>query len=173
MFHVDIMPVVTCFAYTLYHFHTFSGTNLLIRCHSVSSCFLLFFRFRKVLKEIFSKLDENRRALIFHRDNHGDRRRAGEAPEGTLTRARRGPTFGRSKGWCGPPRGPPMLPLRLYNPPTPKTLRTRIFSMKSSRAAAVVKPYSGGFLKLFSAPCRRGDQHRRALHHHACLRSDA
>ena len=27
------------------------------RCHSASSCFLLFFRFRKVLKEIFSELD--------------------------------------------------------------------------------------------------------------------
>ena len=50
-----------------------------------------------------------------------------------------------------------------------------LFSMKSSRAAAVVKPYSGGFLKLFPASCRRGDgdHHRRALHHHAGLWSDA
>ena len=32
MFHADIMPVVTCFAYTLQHFYTFLGTNLLTRC---------------------------------------------------------------------------------------------------------------------------------------------
>src|SRR3954451_8416618 len=34
----------------------FSGTNLLTRCHSASSCFLLFLCFRKVLHEIFLEL---------------------------------------------------------------------------------------------------------------------
>src|SRR3954451_19187357 len=35
----------------------FSGTNLLTRCHSVSSYFLLFLYFRKVVQEIFSELN--------------------------------------------------------------------------------------------------------------------
>src|SRR4051812_29898143 len=34
----------------------FSGTNLLTRCHSAISCFLLFLYFRKVIQEIFSEL---------------------------------------------------------------------------------------------------------------------
>ena len=38
-------------------FYAFSGTNLLTRCHSVSSLFSVVFGFRKPLKEIFSELD--------------------------------------------------------------------------------------------------------------------
>ena len=37
MFHAVIMLIATCFGCTLYYFYAFSGTNLLIRCHSVSS----------------------------------------------------------------------------------------------------------------------------------------
>jgi hypothetical protein len=36
------------------------GTNLLTRCHSASSYFLLFLYFRKVTQEIFSELDETK-----------------------------------------------------------------------------------------------------------------
>jgi hypothetical protein len=48
------------FRYTLWHFYAFSRTNLLMRCHSASSCFLLFLCFRKVTQEIFSELDETK-----------------------------------------------------------------------------------------------------------------
>jgi hypothetical protein len=41
-------------------FMHFFGTNLLTRCHSVSSCFLLFLYFRKVIQEIFSELDKTK-----------------------------------------------------------------------------------------------------------------
>ena len=102
------------------------GTNLLKRCHSATSYFLLFFLFRKVIKEISSELDENQWTSIFHRNIHGVRRRAREAPGGALTRARRGPTPGCVEGWCGPLGCPPIPPLRLYNPPAPKTLSTRV-----------------------------------------------
>ena len=51
------MPIATCFIYTFISFYTFSGTNLLTRCHSASSLFSAVFGFRKVLKEIFSELD--------------------------------------------------------------------------------------------------------------------
>src|SRR5215218_9188757 len=36
------MTIPTCFVHTLYRFDAFSGTNLLTRCRSASSCFLLF-----------------------------------------------------------------------------------------------------------------------------------
>ena len=126
MFHVDIIPIVTCFTYTSYHFYTFSGTNLLTRCHSASSFFLLFLYFRKAVKEIFSELDENQRRSLFHRHVHGVQRRDGEAPGGGHTWARRGPTACRAEGWCGPLGWPPTSPFRLFIPPVWKTLNTRV-----------------------------------------------
>jgi hypothetical protein len=58
MLHVCFTPIALCFIYTSCHFYAFSGTDLLTRCHSASSCFLLFLCFRKVTQEIFSELDE-------------------------------------------------------------------------------------------------------------------
>jgi hypothetical protein len=58
MHHACFTPIALCFVYTLWHFYAFSRTNLLTRCHSASSYFLLFLYFRKVIQEIFSELDE-------------------------------------------------------------------------------------------------------------------
>jgi hypothetical protein len=41
-------------------FYAFSGTNLLTRCHSASSFFLLFFYSRFLPKEIFLELEETK-----------------------------------------------------------------------------------------------------------------
>jgi hypothetical protein len=60
MLHACFTPIVICFAYISWHFYAFSGTNLLTRCHSASSCFLLFLYFRKVAQKIFSELDETK-----------------------------------------------------------------------------------------------------------------
>jgi hypothetical protein len=60
MLHACFTPIALCFVYTLWDFYAFSGTNLLTRCHSASSCFLLFFYSRFLLKEIFSELDETK-----------------------------------------------------------------------------------------------------------------
>src|SRR5215218_3005370 len=42
MFHATLLMISTCFMHTLCHIYAFSGTNLLTRCRSASSCFLLF-----------------------------------------------------------------------------------------------------------------------------------
>jgi hypothetical protein len=49
-----------CFMFCLHFvvFYEFSRTNLLTRCDSASSYFLLFLYFRKVIQVIFSELDE-------------------------------------------------------------------------------------------------------------------
>jgi hypothetical protein len=60
MLHVCFTPIALCFVYTSWYFYAFSGTNLLTRCHSASSCFLLFLYFRKVTHKIFSELDETK-----------------------------------------------------------------------------------------------------------------
>ena len=54
-----------------------------------------------------------------------------------------------------------------------KTLGTRSQFHEKFHRCHRHQPKIGRVLKLFPAPCRRGDHHRRALHHHACLRSDA
>ena len=55
MFHAFIIPIATCFIHTSWHFYAFSGTNLLTRCHSASSYFLLFF----VSEKLFCKYPRN------------------------------------------------------------------------------------------------------------------
>jgi hypothetical protein len=60
MLHAYFTPIALCFVYTSWHFYAFSGTNLLTRYHSASSCFLLFLYFRKVTQEIFSELEETK-----------------------------------------------------------------------------------------------------------------
>ena len=60
MLHACFTPIHICFAHTSLHFYTFSGTNLLTRCHSASSLFSAVLYFRKVVQEIFSELDETK-----------------------------------------------------------------------------------------------------------------
>jgi hypothetical protein len=60
MLHACFTPFASCFVYTLWHFYAISGTNLLTRCHSVSSLFSAILCFRKATQEIFSELDETK-----------------------------------------------------------------------------------------------------------------
>jgi hypothetical protein len=53
-------PFALCFVYTSWCFYAFSRTDLLTRCHSATSCFLLFLCFRKVTQEIFLELGETK-----------------------------------------------------------------------------------------------------------------
>src|SRR5665811_2291725 len=91
MFHACFIPIATCFASTLCHFYTFFGTNLLTRCRSASSCFLLFLYSRKASLEIFSELDETSRGSLFYQNTpegaKEQRRGATGAPHATRARA--------------------------------------------------------------------------------------
>src|SRR3954463_869 len=57
MLHACFVCIPTCFMCTLIQYLAFSGTNLLTRCHTASSCFLLFLYFTKVLQKIFLELN--------------------------------------------------------------------------------------------------------------------
>ena len=125
MFHVDIIPIVTCFASTLCHFYTFFGTNLLTRCRSASSCFLLFLYSRKASQEIFSELDEISRRDLFYQKTPGVQRSNEEELRGPHTWARRGQGGTRAEGACGPLGALQPPPFRLLIPSDVKTLNTR------------------------------------------------
>ena len=117
MFHACFIPIATCFASTLCHFYTFSGTNLLTRCRNASSCFLLFLYSRKASLEIFSELDETSRGMLFYQKTpegpKRQQRRATWAPH--AGRARAPPLARPSHVWA--PRWPPAAALSpTYSP---------------------------------------------------------
>src|SRR4051812_37317517 len=79
---------------TLIQCLAFSGTNLLTRCHSASSCFLLFLCFRKVLQEIFSELHGIKtQCLIIPSRSHSQKGRRSGATRWPDTRP------ARALGW--------------------------------------------------------------------------
>jgi hypothetical protein len=144
MLHACFTPITLCFVYTSRHFYAFSGTNLLTRCHSANSCFLLFLCFRKVTQEIFSELDKTEATVPIYLKGR-------RSPEERWSRTRRRPHHRvvRATPWpChqvvwppGPPPDialPPINFLRRENPRGPNTFPRNIL-----QAAAVV-PRSGG-----------------------------
>src|SRR3954465_3929130 len=95
MHHACFVCIPTCFMCTLIQYLGFSGTNLLTRCHSASSCFLLFLCFRKVLQEIFSELHGTKtQHLIILSRSHSQKGRRSVAtwwPDTWPARPARGP----------------------------------------------------------------------------------
>jgi hypothetical protein len=98
MLHACFTPIALCFVYTSWHFYAFSGTNLLTRCHSASSYFLLFLCFRKVTQEIFSELDKTKAKPPIFPDLKTDSKAETEEGQEAAT------------PWCGagPPAEPPL-----------------------------------------------------------------
>jgi hypothetical protein len=90
------------FFYTSWHFYAFSGTNLLIRCHSASSYFLLFLYVKKVTQEIFSKLNEMKaKPPIFPDTKTKSKAETEEGQELATPWGGVGPP-GYTTRWCGP-----------------------------------------------------------------------
>src|SRR3954468_12526322 len=110
MLHACFICIPTCFMCTLIQYLALLGTNLLTRCHSASSCFLLFLYFRKVVQEIFSELMGQIASIIKARNEDCARRR----PEGGCQVARPHPGAARpwpAPGWRLGPLGRPRLRL--------------------------------------------------------------
>ena len=136
-------------------------------------CFLLFLVSEYLLRKYSRNWTKQIASSIIIRGGHGVQRGGGADPPGYHATLGRGLGWARTPLWCG--RLPRLLtpPLRLYNLPEDTTLEKNIIFHEKSRGGRCSQSQIGGVLKLFPAPCRRGDHHRRALHHHACLRSDA
>ena len=137
------------------------------------SCFLLFLVSEKSTRKISSKSGE-----IFSSEHitSGSFRKTEEhlgggprGPDPTRARPGVGPRPARVWWpWLAPGSHPsPIYSPRRVNPNTnhhiPRKVPSRPSSSISDRGSSDVLP----------APCRRGNHHRRLLHHHACLRSDA
>jgi hypothetical protein len=143
------------FCYTLWHFFAFSRTNLLTRCHSASSLFLLFFYFRKATQEIFSELDGTKAKIpIFPEAWRSPKHRwrgARRQPHHAMARAtpgRAGPTlWRRPSAYIFPSMGKPKTPNK--------------FPQNILQAANVVDARSGGSKSSFRHPAGEGNHRRR------------
>ena len=100
MLHACFTTISICFTYTSWHFYAFSGTNLLTRCHSASSCFLLFLYFMKVVQEIFSELDETKTEVPIFTVTKPETRRESKKSREVAT-----PCLGAAWGWPTPRGG--------------------------------------------------------------------
>jgi hypothetical protein len=157
MLHACFTPIALCFVYTSWRFYAFFGTNLLTRCHSVSSCFLLFLCFRKVTQEIFLELDKTKLEVPIFPDTR-------RSPKKRWRRARRWPhhLVVRVHPWLchhlvWAPWCPLTSPLRLYKASDAKTLdKSMFFQIKFHSAAAVAKEIWGIEVSVL-APCQDGE----------------
>ena len=128
-------------------------TNLLTRCHSASSVFPAVFGFRIIYTENIVKIGGN----LFLRTYN-----IGKLPESEDHLAR------VWWPWLAPGSHPsPIYSPRRVNPNTKEIIPRKVPSRPSSSIS------DRGSSDILPAPCRRGNHHRRLLHHHACLRSDA
>jgi hypothetical protein len=166
-------PFALCFVYTLWCFYAFSGTNLLTRCHSASSYFLLFLCFRKVTQEIFSELDETKAGvpnyLTRRRSPKESRRQTRGRPHLLVARA----PLGRATRGCDRLVHPLTSPFRLFNPLDGKTLRARTLFQKTyyTPPPSSTQDREGPEALPDTLP-ERGITTGGYLHRHACLRSD-
>jgi hypothetical protein len=154
-------PFALCFV-TLWHFYAFSGTNLLTRCHSVSSLFSAVFVFQKSNTENILRIGQNKsQTLLFFPKRHDVRRWDGGEPGARLTLGRRGPAPGRAtRGWdrLVHPLTPPFA---YIFPSTEKPKGHIAFPRNILQAAAIIIARSGGSGSSSRHPTGEGNSCRR------------
>jgi hypothetical protein len=162
MLHACFTPFALCFVYTSWRFYAFSGTNLLTRCHSASSCFLLFLCFRKVTQEIFSELYETKAEVPIYLTRRQSPKESQRRTKGQTHHrvAQATPWMCHQVVWPpGPPPDialPPIYSLHRENPKGSNTFPENIL-----QAAAVIDPRSGGYRRSSRHPAREGNHHQR------------
>jgi hypothetical protein len=162
MLHDCFTPIALCFVYTSWHFYAFSGTNLLTRCHSANSCFLLFLCFKKVTHEIFSELNETKAEvpiyLKWRRSPEERRSQTRRRPHHRVVRATPWPHH--QVVWApGPPPEIALPPINSLYREKPKGRIT--FPRNILQATAVVVLRSGGSRSSSRHPAGKGNHHRR------------
>jgi hypothetical protein len=151
MLHACLYTICSVFSYTSWSFYAFSRTNLLVRCHSASSLFLLLLCFRKATQEIFLELDEKSQNSYFSQSIMDSK---AETEENQVV-------------W---PPGPPSnaaLP-HIYSPRRENLKGPINFPWNILQVATVIDARSGGSRSSSRHPAGEGN-HRRRLSSSPCL----
>jgi hypothetical protein len=165
MLYACFYIIFLVFRYTSWHFYAISGTNLLTRCHSVSSLFSAVFVFQKSYTGNILRIERNKfQKSYFSRTKDEDQTRAGGGPGSALTPGWRGPGPGRAPYVGGGPGSPLTMPLHLYKALGRKTLGVRQFSRNSSVAPPPPPTNFGGQKSLFWHPAGMGKCPQSHLH---------
>src|SRR5215217_6629184 len=90
------MTIPTCFVHTLYRFVAFSGTNLLTRCRSASSCFVLFLVSEILQRKYSRNWTKSTPSILFFPEasrapKRGQRGARGATPQGGAAKGGRPP----------------------------------------------------------------------------------
>jgi hypothetical protein len=162
MIHACFTPIALCLVYTSWLFYAFSRTNLLTRCHSASSCFLLFLCFRKVTQEIFLELDKTKAEVPIYlkgrRSPKERRSRTRRRPHHRVARATPWPRH--QVVWApGPPPDIALLLIHSLRRENPKGMYT--FPWNILQATTVIVPRLGGSRSSSRLPAGEGNHHRR------------
>jgi hypothetical protein len=162
MLHACLYTICFVFCYTSWRFYAFSRTNLLMRCHSASSLFLLFLCFRKATPEIFSELDETKAKIpIFPEASHSPKLRRRRTRDQAHHRVVRPSPWPRHQVvW--PPGQPSDAALPPIYSPRWENLKGPInFPRNILQAAAVINARSGGSRSSSRHPAGEGNHRRR------------
>jgi hypothetical protein len=162
MLYACLHTICFVFCYTSWRFYAFSRTNLLTRCHSASSLFLLFLCLRKATQEIFSEMDETKAkpSIFTEASRRPKMRQRGTRgwPHPRVAWPRPGPHH-QGVSHPGPPSDAALLPISSRRREKPKG---RIcFTRNILQAAAVAVVRSGGsrssswHLAREGNPCQR------------------
>jgi hypothetical protein len=162
MLHACLCTICFVFCYTSWRFYAFSGTNLLMRCHSASSLFCAVFVFRKSYTGNILGIGQNKsRSSYFSRyeTEYKERRRGARGrPHHPTVQATPWPRW--RQVW--PPGPPPDIALPpIYSPrrENPKDLIN--FLENILQAVAVIDARSGGSRSSSRHPAGEGNHHQR------------
>jgi hypothetical protein len=117
MLHAYLYTICFLFYYTLWRFYAFSRTNLLTRCHSASSCFILFLCYRKATQEVFSELDKTKAKVPIFPDTRWSPKQRRRGTRGQAHHGVAWPAPGPRHQVVWPPGPPPDAALPpIYSP---------------------------------------------------------
>jgi hypothetical protein len=150
------------FCYTSWHFYAFSGTNLLMRCHSVSSLFSAVFMFQKSYIGNILGIGRNksRSSYFFQHKTKSKAETEGGQRAATPPHGVGHPWPCRGMVWApGPPPDIALLPI--YSPRWENSKGPINFPENILQATAVVDARSGGSISSSWHPVGEGNHHQR------------
>jgi hypothetical protein len=149
------------FFYTSWRFYAFSRTNLLTRCHSVSSYFLLFLCFRKVTQEILSELDKTKDEVPNFPNMRRSPKQRRRGTRGQAHHRVAWPSRWLRHQVVWPPGPPPDAALPpIYSPRRENLKEPDQFPRNILQATAVIDVRSGGSRSSSRHPAGEGNHHR-------------
>jgi hypothetical protein len=161
MLHACLYTICFVFCYTSWYFYVFSRTNLLTRCHSVSSLFSAVFVFQKSYTGNILKIGQNKSRSSYFSWHETESKVETEGTRGQPHHGMARPAPGPRHQVVGPPGPPPDTALSPIYSPRRENLKGPInFPRNILQAAAVIDARSGRSRSSSRHLAGEGNHHR-------------